>query len=125
MDWFYVQMVQTHALVAWITVGIFAVRGAAALFDASWRMDYRLLAIVFLAYLLLVISGLSLWALMHHNPIYDGWLAGKLIALIIYAFCAHWAVSDHPYRAVGYGISLLMLAYAVSAATTRQGLLGL
>lgn len=125
MDWFYVQMVQTHALVAWISVGIFAVRGAAALFDANWRNDYRLLAITFLAYLFLVVSGFSLWALMHHNPIYDGWLAGKLIALVIYAFCAHWAVSNESYRAICYVICLLMLAYIIASATTRQGLLGL
>jgi uncharacterized membrane protein SirB2 len=120
MDWFYVQMVELHAYIAWFIVATFAVRGLAALFDAKWRMDLRLLSMVFVAYGLLGISGLSLWALMHHNPLHHGWLAGKLIALVVYGLCAHWAVGSGRYRAVGYVVSLLMLAYMLGVSMTRQ-----
>ena len=120
MDWFYVQMVQMHGYFAWFIVVVFAVRGMAALFDAKWRMDLRLLSLAFLAYGMLGFSGLSLWALMHHNPMRDGWLAGKLIALVVYGVCAHWAVGNGRYRAIGYAVSLLMLAYMLGAAMTRQ-----
>ena len=125
MDWFYVQMVAMHALAGWLSAAIFVVRGAAALFDAQWRMDFRLLAIAFLAYTVLIISGLSLWALMHHNPLYDGWLAGKLVALVVFAVCAHWSVGNGRYRAVGYVLGLLALAYTLSAALTRQVIPGM
>lgn len=122
MDWFYVQMVQMHSLLAWLSAALFVVRGLAALFDAKWRMDIRLLSVAFLAYGMLALSGLSLWALMHHNPIYDAWLAMKLIALLLYAVCAHWAIGYGRYRAVGYAISVLMLAYILLVSTTRQGI---
>lgn len=125
MDWFYVQMVEMHALTGWLSAAIFAVRGAAALFDAPWRMDFRLLAIAFLVYVGLIVSGLSLWVLMHHNPLYDGWLAGKLVALVVFAVCAHWAVGDGRYRAVGYVLGLLAVGYTLAAAMTRQALPGM
>lgn len=120
MDWFYVQMVQTHAYFAWFTVAVFAVRGLAALFDFEWRMDARLLAVAFLAYGAIAVTGLSLWALMHHDPLRDGWFAGKLIALLVYGVCAHWAVGKGRFRAVGYVLGLLMLAYMLAASVTRQ-----
>lgn len=125
MDWFYVQMVEMHALVAWISAAIFTARGAAALFDAKWRMDFRLLILAFLAYTVLVVSGFSLWALLHHNPLHGGWFAAKLFAVLAYGACAHWAVGNGEYRAVGYALSLLMLAYIIAASTTRQLFLGL
>lgn len=125
MDWFYTQMVEMHVLVAWISAAVFAVRGAAALFGATWHMDFRLLALAFLAYTILVVSGLSLWALMHHNPLHGGWFAGKLLALVVYGVCAHWAVGKGHYRAVGYSISLLMLTYIISAGMTRQAIPGM
>lgn len=120
MDWFYVQMVQTHAYFAWFVAAVFAVRGLAALFDFEWRMDVRLLAVVSLAYGAIAVTGLSLWVLMHHDPLRDGWFAGKLVALLVYGVCAHWAVGKGRFRAVGYVLSLLMLAYMLGASMTRQ-----
>ena len=122
MDWFYLQMVQIHGYFAWIIALIFAVRGAAALFDAPWRMDGRLLTMAFFAYGSLAVTGLSLWVLMHHDPLRDAWFAGKLIALLVYSVCAHWAVGEGRFRAIGYGMGLLMLAYMLAASVTRQAL---
>jgi uncharacterized membrane protein SirB2 len=120
MDWFYVQMVQMHAYFAWFIAAVFAVRGLAALFDAKWRMDVRLLSVTFLAYGGLAVSGLSLWELMNYNPLRDGWFAGKLVALSVYGVCAHWAVGNGRFRAIGYVLSLLMLAYILGASMTRH-----
>ncbi len=120
MDWFYGGMVQVHGYAAWFIVAVFAARGLASLFDAKWRMDLRLLSVVFLAYGSLAFTGLSLWALMHHDPFRDGWFAGKLIALLVYGVCAHWAVGNGRFRAIGYVLGLLMLAYILGASVTRQ-----
>ena len=120
MDWFYGGMVQAHGTFAWFIAAIFAVRGAAALFGAKWHMDLRLLAVIFLAYGSIAFTGLSLWVLMHHDPLRDGWFAGKLIALVVYGVCAHWAVGNGRYRAIGYVVGLLMLAYILGASITRQ-----
>ncbi|MBA4343766.1 MAG: hypothetical protein C0423_16625 [Methylibium sp.] len=125
MDWFYSQMLQMHALLAWFSVLFFVVRGLAALFDAEWRMDGRVLTLAFGAYTLLAVSGLSLWSLLQHNPMRDNWLAAKLIALVVYGVCAHWAVGTGRLRAVGYVLGLLMLAYVMGLSMTRQVLLGL
>lgn len=123
MDWFYGGMVQVHGYFAWFIVAVFAVRGAAALFDAKWRMDLRMLSVVFLAYGSLAFTGLSLWVLVHHDPLRDGWFAGKLIALLVYGVCAHWAVGIGRFRAIGYVLGLLMLAYILGVSMTRQALL--
>jgi uncharacterized membrane protein SirB2 len=123
MDWFYGGMVQAHGTFAWFIAAVFAVRGAAALFGAKWHMDLRLLAVIFLAYGSIAFTGLSLWVLMHHDPLRDGWFAGKLIALVVYGVCAHWAVGNGRYRAIGYVVGLLMLAYILGASMTRQALL--
>ena len=120
MDWFYTQMVQTHAYAAWFVAVVFAVRGLAALFDFEWRMDVRLLAVVSLAYGAIAVTGLSLWALMHHDPTRDAWFAVKLMALAVYGVCAHWAVGKGRFRAVGYVLSLLMLLCMFSVSMTRQ-----
>lgn len=120
MDWFYVQMVQMHGYFAWFIAAVFAVRGLAALFDAEWRMDIRLLAVAFTAYGGLAVSGLSLWALMHHDPFRDGWFAGKLVALLVYGVCAHWAIGNGRFRSIGYVVSLLMLAFMLGVSMTRQ-----
>ncbi len=125
MDWFYSQMLEMHVLLAWFSVAMFAVRGLAALFDAEWRMDGRVLTLAFGAYTLLAVSGLSLWSLLNHNPMREDWLAAKLIALVIYGFSAHWAVTRQAYRATAYVLALLMLAYIMGVSLTREAWLGL
>lgn len=125
MDWFYSQMLEMHVLLAWFSVILFAARGLAALFDAEWRMDGRVLTLAFGAYTLLAVSGLSLWSLLNHNPMREDWLAAKLLALAVYGVSAHWAMTRQAFRAAAYTLALLMLAYIMGVSLTRQALLGL
>ncbi len=120
------QMGEIHALLAWISVAMFLVRGLAYQLGAQWELDSRLTVLVFGVDTLLFITGLSLWALLYMNPfLRDGWLLGKLIALGVYLGCSHWAMSRNEFHLVGYALALLSLAYMLAASMTRSAWLGL
>ena len=119
------QMSQIHALLAWCSVAFFLVRGLAFQLGVGWAMDSRLRILVFGIDALLTVTGLSLWALLYLNPLRDGWLMAKLLALVAYTVCAHWAMGGSEFRALGYGAGLLMLAYMMGVSNTRNPWLGL
>ncbi|WP_077033108.1 SirB2 family protein [Pelomonas sp. KK5] len=124
------QMAQIHALLAWISVVVFLVRGGAYQLSLPWAMDDRLRFIVLGVDLLMTVTGLSLWVLEHLNPLYDGWLGAKLVALIVYTVAAHlamWegAAARQELRVPAYLVALLALAYMVAASITRSAWLGL
>jgi len=119
------QMSQIHALMGWFSLALFLARGLAFQFQQAWPMDARVRVLVFGNDLLMTVTGLSLWALRYYNPLYDGWLAGKLMALFAYTVCAHWAMGRGEFRSLGYVLSLLFLAYMIGASVTRSAALGL
>lgn len=125
MDWYYSQMRETHAVLAWCVVVLFAMRGLAFQLGASWSQDVRLGVLAFGAAVLLTITGLSLWALIHHSPLRDNWLAAKLLALAACLACAYWARSSSEFRALGYIGAVMLLAYVLGVSVTREPLLGL
>jgi len=124
-----VQMAEIHVLLAWFSVLTFLVRGLAFQFGAPWAMDERLRTLVFGADVLMTVTGLSLWALLYLNPLQgDSWLLAKLLALVAYTVCAHWAMgSSGPgeFRLLGYLLALLALAYMMGTSITRSPWLGL
>ena len=125
MDWFYPQILQLHVVMAWATLLLFIVRGLAHQLGYDWAKDGPLLLISFGANTLLIITGLSLWGSLYYNLLTDTWLLAKLIALLLYFAASHFSFSDHPQRALGYGLGVLMLAYALAVAYARQVLPGL
>ncbi len=125
MDWYYTQMREAHALLAWVVVALFLVRGLAYQFGADWSRDIRLGVLAFGAAVLLTITGLSLWVLIHYSPLRDNWLAAKLLALPVGLWCAHWAWGGGEYRALGYVAAVVLLAYILAVSITRSPLLGL
>ena len=44
-------------------------------------MDSRVRVLVFGLYVLLGVTGLSLWGLRHYDPLTDAWMAAKLLGL--------------------------------------------
>lgn len=120
------QMAQIHALIAWATVVLFLLRGLAALqFGEAWAMDVRVRVLVFGMHVLLTITGLSLWVLYYYNPLRDGWLMAKLLALMVFAGCAHWAMGRGRFDALGYLAGVVTLAYIMAVSVTRSASLGL
>jgi len=119
------QMGEIHVLLAWCSVLLFLVRGMAHQLGAAWSTDSRLLTLVFAVNMLLAVTGLSLWVLHFLNPMRDGWLMAKLLAMVAYAACAHWAVGQGEFRGLGYLAALALLAYMMAVSITRSPWLGL
>ncbi|MCV2362913.1 SirB2 family protein [Paucibacter sp. DJ1R-11] len=123
---FDLQMSEIHVLLAWSSVALFLVRGLAFQFGGQWALDSRLSVLVFGIDALMTITGLSLWALLFMNPfLRDSWLLAKLIALVVYTGCAHWAMGQGEFRGLGYLLALLALAYMLACSITRSPWLGL
>jgi uncharacterized membrane protein SirB2 len=123
MTWFYTQMVQSHVLLAWCSVGLFFIRGALFQFGSPRLQDVakdaRLLVIVFSVNIFLVVTGLSLWGAIGYSPVRDGWLGVKLIALIGYVVCGHWAMTRTRLHLLGYLTALALLALAMDLSINR------
>ncbi|MBT9491002.1 MAG: SirB2 family protein [Paucibacter sp.] len=126
MDYsFNFQMGQIHALLGWFSVAMFLVRGLAYQFGLAWSLDVRVRTLVFGIDLLLTITGLSLWVLLYLNPLRDGWLLAKLLALAAYTVFAHMAMGSQRFHWPAYLGSLLLLAYMLGVSVTRSPWLGL
>lgn len=119
MSWFYSQMVEWHALLAWCSVALFFSRGLLFQFGTprlqELSQDARLMVLVFCVNTCLVVSGLSLWGSLNYNPLVQTWLGVKIVALIGYWACGHWALTQNRLHVLGYLIALLMLALAMVA----------
>jgi uncharacterized membrane protein SirB2 len=120
------QMAEIHALLGWAAVALFLLRGLAALqFGAVWALDIRVKVMVFGVHFLLAITGLSLWGLRYYNPLRDGWLGAKLVALAAFMGCAHWAMGGEEFDVAGSLFGLLALGSILAVSVTRSPTLGL
>lgn len=124
MPWFYSQMVEWHALLAWCSVALFFSRGLLFQFGTlrlqELSRDARLMVLVFGVNACLVVSGLSLWGSLGYNPINEPWLGVKMLALIGYWACGHWALTQNRLHVLGYLAALLMLALAMALSYNRD-----
>lgn len=118
------QMADIHALLAWCALLLFLLRGLSFRFAFLRDIDLQLRVIAFCVYVLLVVTGLSLWVLRHFNPLRDWWLLAKLLALAGYLATAHWAVGRGPFRLLGYLAALLLFAYMMWVSILRSPGLG-
>ncbi|RTL20015.1 MAG: hypothetical protein EKK52_11490 [Burkholderiales bacterium] len=128
MDWYYQPMVQWHVLLAWCSVGLFFVRGLLFQFGNARLQeiakDARLMVLVFGVNTCLVVTGLSLWGSLGYSPVRDGWLGVKLLALVGYWACGHWAMTQQRLHLLGYLTALALLALAMDLSINRQLLPG-
>jgi uncharacterized membrane protein SirB2 len=117
------ELVQWHALLAWVSIALFFLRGALCQFGTprvqELARDARLVVLSVGINACLVVSGLSLWSSMGYDPLRDSWLGIKLIALIGYAACGHWAMSRDRLHLLGYLTALALLALAMDLSINR------
>ena len=123
MAWFYTEMVQWHVLLAWCSVALFFTRGLMVQFGSAQLQaiarDVRLQVLVFGINACLVVTGLSLWGSIGYHPWSDWWLGVKLAALVGYAVCSHWALSQASLHLLGYLTALALLALAMDLSINR------
>ena len=128
MTWYYTEMVQWHVLLAWCSIALFFGRGLLFQFGTpalqSAAKDARLLVLVFGVNACLVVTGLSLWGSIGYHPVRDWWLGVRFIALIGYAACGHWAMSQARLHLLGYLTALALLALVMDLSINRQFLPG-
>jgi uncharacterized membrane protein SirB2 len=123
MSWYYTQMVQWHAALAWCSVVLFFIRGLLYQLGTpqmqALARDARVLVLVFGINACLVVSGLSLWALLSYHPVREAWLGIKLLALVGYVVCGHWAMSQARMHLLGYLTAVALLALAMDQSINR------
>jgi uncharacterized membrane protein SirB2 len=109
-------------------VGLFFARGLLFQFGTprlqEIAKDARLMVLIFGVNACLVVTGLSLWGSIGYHPIRDSWLGIKLIALVGYMICGHWAMSQARLHLLGYFTALALLALAMDLSINRQFLPG-
>jgi uncharacterized membrane protein SirB2 len=124
MTWYYTGMLQWHVALAWCSVGLFFTRGLLFQFGAprlqELAKDPRVLVVVFGVNACLVVTGLSLWGLLGYHPLRDWWLGVKFLALIGYAICGHWAMTQNRLHVLGYLTAIALLALAMDLSINRS-----
>lgn len=122
----YPQIRHAHVGLVAASGSLFALRGAAGLAGARWPMRGGVRAAAVAIDTLLLGAGVTLWALLHLDPLVrDHWLAAKLGLLVAYVVLGTLALqrTRRPaQRAVFLLAALLVFGTMVSVAVTRHPL---
>jgi uncharacterized membrane protein SirB2 len=99
-----------HLCAVSISVALFIFRGVGVLKKRLWPMHpfWRWLSVGI--DVVLLFSGLSLWYVMHHNPMYENWFALKLTLLVLYIVLGSIALK----RAASHRMKLIAFIGALS-----------
>lgn len=123
--WAYPLLLKTHVSLVVTSVGLFSVRGLAALQGQRWplRQGWRRASEVIDSALLA--AGASLWWLLQLNPLHTPWLGLKLGLLLVYIALGTMAMrstASTPVRALFLLAALLCVAFMASIALARHPL---
>ncbi len=111
--WLYPALLWTHRLLVGLSLTLFATRGVGALWQQDWimRRDVRRVSVGIDS--LLLGTGVSLWALLGHNPWYESWLSTKLALLLVYVVLGSFALKHA--RRPGARLAFLLAALLCAA----------
>jgi uncharacterized membrane protein SirB2 len=98
-----------HRALVGVSVLLFAARAAGVGLLQHWPMKTPVRWSSVLVDTALMSLGVALWLLMHHNPLHEPWLAGKLLLLLIYIVLGSYGLKRGTTRASRAGFSLLAL----------------
>jgi uncharacterized membrane protein SirB2 len=73
-----------HVALVALSGALFALRGAGVLAGAGWPMDKSVRTASVVIDTLLLSSGVTLWTMLHLDPLRDAWLGVKLLLLPVY-----------------------------------------
>jgi uncharacterized membrane protein SirB2 len=123
-EW-YPSLKQAHVSLVAGSGALFAVRGAAALAGQGWptRAPWRRLSVVIDT--LLLVAGVTLWALLALNPLRDVWLGTKFALLLVYIVLGSFALRRGPtlqVRAASHAAALATFAFMVGVALNHHPL---
>lgn len=123
--WLYPALLWTHMLLVGLSLTLFTARGLGALRRQPWTLWRGVRRASVAIDTLLLGAGASLWALLQHNPLYEAWLATKLMLLLVYVVLGSFALKRA--RSTGARLAFLLAALLcagvmVTIARTRDPL---
>lgn len=122
---FYLQIKLVHILAVLASGGLFALRGAALLAGQRWAMAAPLRYLSYCIDTVLLTAALMLLTILPRGMFANGWLALKLVLLVVYVVLGSLALkrarSDRA-RRIAYGAALLTYLYMLGVARTHHPL---
>ncbi len=116
-----------HVTAAVLSISGYFLRGMLMLFESPLLRARAMRIVPHVVDTILLASAIALAVRIHQYPLVHGWLTAKVLALIAYvvvgAIGLHYGQTKRT-RALAFGTALLILAYIVGVALTRQPLLG-
>jgi uncharacterized membrane protein SirB2 len=122
---FYPQIKAVHIACVLASGSLFAIRGAAVLFGARWPLA---LPVRWLSYAIdttLLTAALMLLTILPWATFANGWLATKLVLVVVYVVLATFALRRARTRNARIGLyvaALLVFAFVISIAIAHQPL---
>jgi len=116
-----------HVTAAVLSISGFFLRGMLMLFESPLLRARVLRIVPHVVDTILLVSAIALAVRIHQYPLVHGWLTAKVLALIAYivvgAIGLHYGRTKR-IRALAFAAALLIFAYIVGVALTRQPFLG-
>jgi uncharacterized membrane protein SirB2 len=116
-----------HVTAAVLSISGYFLRGMLMLFESPLLRARVMRIVPHVVDTILLASAIALAVRIHQYPLVHGWLTAKVLALIAYvvvgAIGLHYGQTKRT-RALAFGAALLIFAYIVGVALTRQPLLG-
>jgi uncharacterized membrane protein SirB2 len=127
LPWF-VPIKLAHVTLVLASGSLFAARGIGVLSGGRWPMAVPVRRASVVIDTLLLAAGATMWALLALNPLRDGWLGAKLLALPVYIVLGSFALkrgrTTGP-RAFFYIAALAVFVYIATVAVRHDPSAGL
>lgn len=117
-----------HVALVLASGSLFAARGAGVLSGRRWAMAAPVRRASVVIDTLLLAAGATMWALLALNPLRDGWLGAKLLALPVYIVLGSFALKrgrTPGQRAFFYAAALAVFGYIATVAVRHDPSAGL
>jgi uncharacterized membrane protein SirB2 len=120
---FYPTLKSAHVGLVTGSGALFALRGAAVLAGQGWAMHKPWRVLSYCIDTLLLAAGVTLWAMLHLNPVRDPWLGTKLALLLLYIVLGSLALKrgrTPTVRRASYAAALATYLFMASVAMKHQ-----
>jgi len=107
---FYPQIKWIHVAAVIASGGLFALRGLAAQFGATWTMVAPLRYLSYTIDTVLLTAALMLSAILHQYPFVHAWLTVKVVLMVVYIVLGSFALKRGRTRSARLGYWLAALA---------------
>ena len=122
---YYLQIKAVHVLAVLLSGGLFALRGAAVLAGARWPMAAPLRWFSYTVDTVLLTAALMLFTLLPGAMFANGWLAAKIVLLVVYVGLGSFALKRAATprgRAIAYVAAVLVYAAMLGIARAHHPL---